>query len=124
MVKARAMALKAVVLGVPGNAEEQELLEEDLCHISCHGFFEKPWNLKMEEMVVELMGEKDNQWHGIVKQDPEKWTSMEWRKVYGISRQGEGMALRTDQFIDGKFSTHVNPKDRYAVSECKDVRAR
>ena len=45
MVKARAMALKAVVPGVPGNLKEGELLEEDLCRIGCHGFLEKPWNL-------------------------------------------------------------------------------
>ena len=34
------------------------------------------------------------------------------------------MALRTDCFIFSKFSTKVNPKDGYAVSKCKDVRAR
>ena len=34
------------------------------------------------------------------------------------------MAFRTDRFIDGKFSTCVNPKDGYTVLECKDVRAR
>ena len=34
------------------------------------------------------------------------------------------MALRTDQFIEGKFSARVNPKDEFAVIECKDVRAR
>ena len=34
------------------------------------------------------------------------------------------MASRTDQFIDGMFSGHVNPKDGYAVVDCKDPRAR
>ena len=34
------------------------------------------------------------------------------------------MASQTDRFIDGKFSTNVNPKDGYAIFECKDVRAR
>ena len=46
-MKTGAMALKAVVPRVLGNLEEWELLEEDLCRIDCHGFFEKPWNLKM-----------------------------------------------------------------------------
>ena len=72
MVKAGAMALKAVVLGVLVNIEERELLEEDLHCISYHGFLEKPWNLKMEGMVVELMGAKDNWWLGTIKQAPEK----------------------------------------------------
>ena len=34
------------------------------------------------------------------------------------------MASRTDQFIDGKFSGRVNPKDGYAVADCKEARAR
>ena len=78
----------------------------------------------MEEMVAELLGYKDNRWLGTVRQAPEKWTAKEWRKVYGFAREGEGMASRTDRFIDEKFSARVNPKDGYAVSEFKETRAR
>ena len=73
---------------------------------------------------MELLGEKDNRWHGTVRQALEKWTTKEWRKVYGFTREGEGMASRTDRFIDGKFSEQVNPKDRYAVIDCKEPRSR
>ena len=34
------------------------------------------------------------------------------------------MASRTNRFIDGKFSGRVNPKDGYAVVDCKEPRAR
>ena len=34
------------------------------------------------------------------------------------------MASRMDRFIDGKFSALVNPKDGFAVAECKEARAR
>ena len=34
------------------------------------------------------------------------------------------MALRKDWFIDGKFFARVNPKDGFAILECKDNRAR
>ena len=34
------------------------------------------------------------------------------------------MASRTDRFIDGRFSGRVNPKDGYAVVDCKEPRAR
>ena len=78
----------------------------------------------MEDMVVELLGDKDNHWHGTVRQAPEKWTAKEWRKVYGFGRGGEGMASRTDRFIDGTFSGCVNPKDGYAVVDCKDPRVK
>ena len=124
MVKARAMGLKAVVSGIPKSAKDYELLEEDLRRIGCLGFMGKPWGLRMEDLVLELLGEKDNRWHGTVRQAPEKWTAKEWRKVYGFARKGEGMASRTDRFIDGKFSRRVNPKDRYAVVDCKEPRAR
>ena len=74
--------------------------------------------------MVELLGDKDNCWHGTVHQASEKWTAKEWRKVYGFGRGGEGMASRTDWFIDGMFSARVNPKDGYAVVDCKDPRAK
>ena len=124
MVKVGVMALKAVVPGIPKSAKDRELLEEDLRRIRCHGLMEKPWGLRMEDLVVELLSEKDNRWHGTVRQAPEKWTAKEWRKVYGFAREGEGMASQTDQFIDNKFSGRVNPKDGYAVVDCKEPRAR
>ena len=77
----------------------------------------------MEDMVVELLGNKNNRWEGTMRQAPEKWTAKEWRKVYGFAREGEGMASRTNRFIDGKFSGRVNPKDGYAVVDCKEPRA-
>ena len=124
MVKAGAMALKAVFPGVPKSVKDQELLEEDLRRIRCHGFLDRPWGLLMEDMVVELLGDKNNRWHGTVCQAPEKWTAKEWRKVYGFERGGEGMASRMDRFIDSMFSGRVNPKDGYAVVDCKDPRAK
>ena len=72
MVKAGAIALKAVVPGIPKSARDRELLEEDLQQIGCHGFMGKPWGLRMEDMVVELLGDKDNRWHGTVRQASEK----------------------------------------------------
>ena len=124
MVKAGAMALKAIVPGMPKSVKDRELLEEDLRRIGCHGFIGKPWGLRMEDLVAELLGDKDNWWDGTMRQAPERWTVKEWRKVYGFGREGEGMASRTDRFIDGMFSGRVNPKDGYAVADCKDPRVK
>ena len=74
MVKAGAMALKAVVSGMPKSMKDRELLEEDLQRIGCHGFIGKSWGLRMEDMVAELLRDKDNRWDGTVRQAPEKWT--------------------------------------------------
>ena len=73
---------------------------------------------------MELLGDKDNRWHGIVPQAPEKWTAKEWHKVYGFGRGEEGMASWTDRFIDGMFSGRVNSKDGYGVVDCKDPRVK
>ena len=118
------MALKAVVPGVPKSVRDREFLEENLQRIGCHGFMRRPWRLQMEDMVVELLGDKDNRWEGTVHQAPERWTVKEWWKVYGFARGGEGMSSWTDQFIDGRFSGRVNPKDGYAVVDCKEPRTR
>ena len=71
---------------------------------------------------MELLGDKDNRWEGTVRQAPERWMVKEWRNVYGFARGGEGMASRTDRFIDGMFSDRVNSKDGYAVVDYKDPR--
>ena len=73
---------------------------------------------------MELLGDKDNRWHGIVRQALKKWNAKEWRKIYGFAQEGEGMASRIDRFIDGKFSRRVNPKDGYAVVDCKEPKTR
>ena len=124
MVKAGAMALTAVVPGIPKSVRDRDLLEKDLRRIGCHGFMGKPWGLRMEDVVVEFLGDKDNRWDGTVCQALEKWTAKEWRKVYGFAREGKGMASRTDRFIDGMFSGRVNPKDGYAVVDCKDPKVK
>ena len=124
MVNAGAMALKAVVPGIPKSMRDRELLEEDLQRIGCHGCMGRPWGLRMEDMVVELLGDKDNRWEGTVRQAPERWRVKEWRKVYGFARGGEGMASRTHRFIDGMFSGRANPKDGHAIVDCKEPRTR
>ena len=67
MVKVGAIMLKAVVLGILGNAKERKLLEEYLHCIGCQWLLEKPWNLQVDDMVVELMEEKDNRWNRTIR---------------------------------------------------------
>ena len=77
MVKAGAMVLKAVVPGMPKSVKDRELLEEDLRRIGCYGFIGKPWGLRMEDLVAELLEDKDNRWDGTVHQALERWTAKE-----------------------------------------------
>ena len=119
-----AVTLRMAVLRVLSGSRERALLEEDLWQIGCNGLMEQPWCLKAEKMVVELCSMKTNEWDGILKQELEHWTSNIWRKVYRFSRGEERMASRTNKYTDGKFSNQINPKDGFAILECKDIRAK
>ena len=61
---------------------------------------------------------------GHIEGEPERWTSSVWWKVYRFPRGEEGLAPRTDKFIDGKFFIWVNLNDGFTISKCKGVRAR
>ena len=47
-----------------------------------------------------------------------------WKEAYGFLVGGKGFASRTDKFIGGKFRNPVNPKDGFAIADCKDARAK
>ena len=124
MAKLLAMALKAVMLVISRRAKEKAMLEEEIRLMGCHGVMERPWCLKYEKIVVELLTDQDNRWTRTVRQDLDKWTTTAWRKVYNFPIRGEGMAMRIKKYVDGKFKNPVSPKDRYVVLDCKDVKAK
>ncbi len=55
---------------------------------------------------------------------PLLWMEEVWRLVYSFRLGGFGMANRKDDFVRGKFEGAVNPKDGYAIEDCKDERNR
>ena len=89
MVKARAMVLKAVVRGIPKGAKDWELLEEDLRRIECHGLMGKPWGLQMEDLVVELLEEKDNRWHGTVRRPQRNGQQRSGKRCTGLQEKAK-----------------------------------
>ena len=99
-------------------------LEEDLERIGCAGLLNKPWNIKDEGLVRELVEGARNQFDHTVRGKPEKWTALVWREAYGFKPEGYGWASRTDKYIIGQFSKSVNPKDGYAISDCEDFCAK
>ena len=60
MAKLPTVALKAVVPVIPKGEKEQAMLEEDLRLMGCHSLMERPWCLKYEKIVVELLSSRDN----------------------------------------------------------------
>ena len=43
-----------------------------------------------------------------------------WAEVYNFPKEGRGLVSRTDKYVNGKFSTPINPKDGHAVADCID----
>ena len=124
MARQLSVSLKAVVLVIPSGAEEKAMLEKDLRQMGCHRLMEWLWYLKYERIVVELQQKQDNRWMKTLRQDPDKWTAAIWHKVYNFSICGKGMATRGEKYVEGKFTHPPHPKDGYALSDCKDLRAK
>ena len=118
------ISFKALAPVVPKTLTARWELEEDLERIGCAGLLNKPWNVKDEGLVRELVEGAPNQFDYTVRCKPEKWTAVVWREAYGFKPEGYGWASRTDKYIVGQFKKSVNPKDGYAVSDYKDFRAK
>ena len=80
--------------------------------------------LRSEAMVQEFLQACSNEWEGTIRQNPERWTADVWMEVYSFQKKGRTLVGRTNKYIDGKFSTSINPKDGHAVSDCVDPRER
>ena len=116
--------LRSVVSAIPKEPGERAYLEEDRTRIGCIGLLNKPWTVMEEKMVRELIVGAPNQYGGTIRAWPETWDAGRWREAYGFSARGEGFASKTDKFIGGKFRNAANPKDGFAIADCKDSRAK
>ena len=118
------LILRSVVLAIPKEPGERAYLEEDLTRIGCIGLLNKPWTVKEEKMVRELIVGAPNQYEGTIRARPETYDAGRWNEAYGFSAGGDGFASRTDKFIGGKFRNAANPKDGFAIANCEDSRAK
>ena len=111
------LILRSVVPAIPKEPGERAYLEEDLTRIGCIGLLNKPWMVKEEKMVRELIVGAPNQYEGTIRARPKTWDPGRWREAYGFSAGGEGFASRTDKFIGGKFWNAANPKDGFTIAD-------
>ena len=109
---------------IPKTPIARRELEEDLMRIGCVGLLNKPWNIKDEGLVRELVEGAPKQFDHTVRCKSEKWTALVWREIYGFKPETYGWTSRTDKYIVGQFSKSVNPKDGYTVNDCDDVLAK
>jgi hypothetical protein len=90
--------------------------------MGCSGFLEKPWGFKDDRIVRELLDGVSNEFENSIRAQPVKWTEETWREVYRFGKGGAGLAGRKDEFVKGCFKDLPNPKDGYAIEDCKDPR--
>ena len=95
-------------------------MEEDVECIRCVSLLNKPWSLKDEGLVRELLLGVPNQFDFTMRDKPERWTALAWREKYRFELEGYRWASRTDKYIVGQFQNLINPKDGFAVGDCED----
>ena len=69
------LMLRSVVPAIPRKTGERAHLEEDLTRIGCIGLMSKPWLVKDEKMVRELITGAPNQYERTVRGRPESWNT-------------------------------------------------
>jgi hypothetical protein len=115
---------RKVVPEVPRSEMERGELLEDFQTMGCSGLLEKPWGLKDDRIVRELLDGFSNEFEYSIQASPIQWTEECWREVYNFSKGGGGMAGRKDEYVKDCFQALPSPKDGYAIEDCTDVRHR
>ena len=91
----------------------------------CSELLERPWALKREELVRELVQpERPNIFDGTVRDRPQLWTADLWKETYEFWSGGAGLSNQMDGYIEGRFMHQVDPKDGYVVGDCRNGRQR
>ena len=104
---------------IPENPLELVELKEDLRRMRCAGLLERPWALKREELVRELVqSERPNIFNGTIRERPQLWTAELWRDTYEFPSYGAGLSNWMDGYIEGRLMHQVDLKDGYAVGDC------
>ena len=125
MAPPRAISLRNVTPSIPENPIHLEELKQDLARMRCEGLLDRPWTLKREQLVQEmLLPERPNMFDTTVRDRPQLWTADLWRQTYRFPRGGSGLSNRTEGHHEGRFMHQVDPKDGYSVSDCRVDRHR
>ena len=119
MISARALSPV-----IPTSLLDRQQLQEDLSRMGCLGLYERPWSLKSDEMVQELVSGPPNQFEKTLRGHPPDWTADMWADVYGCAKSGHGLGSRKDKQVHEMFHHGISSKDGFSVSDCKNARHR
>ena len=121
----RVISLRNVTPSIPENPIHLEELKQDLARMRCEGLLNRPWALKKEQLVQEMLQpERPNIFDGTIRDRPQLWIADLWRDTYRFPRGGLGLANRMEGHHEGRFMHQVDSKDGYSVSDCRVDRHR
>ena len=121
----RVISLRTVTPSIPENPVELTKLKEELRRMRCDGLLERPWALKREELVRELVQpECPNIFDGTIRDRPQMWTAELLKNTYNFLSGGARLSNRMDSYIEGRFIHQVDPKDGYSMGDCRNSRQR
>ena len=116
----REISLRNITPSIPENPIHLDELKQDLARLRCEGLLERPWLLKREQLVQEMVQpEWPNIFDGMIQDRPQLWMADLWRDTYRFLRGGSGLSNRMEGHHEGRFIYQVNPKDGYSVGDCR-----
>ena len=117
--------LRNVTPSIPENPIQLEELRQDLVQMRCVGLLERPWMLKREELVREMVQpERPNIFDGTIRDRLQLWTADLWCDTYNFPSGGSGLSNCMEGHHEGCFMHQVDPKDGYSVGDCRNDRQR
>ena len=100
----RAISLRNVTPIIPENPIHLEELKQDLARMRCEGLLDRPWALKREQLVREMLQtERPNIFDGTIRDRPQLWTADLWHDTYRFPRGGSGLSNRMEGHHEGRF---------------------
>ena len=121
----RSISLRNVTPSISENPIHLDELKQDLVWMRCDGLLERPWALKREQLVWEMVQpERPNIFDETIRDRPQLWTANLWRDTYHFSREGSGLSNRMEGHHEGCFMHQVDPKDGYFMGDCRNDRQR
>ena len=89
---------------IPENPIELAEHKQDLVQMRCAGLLERPWALKREELVRELVQpECLNIFDRTIRDRPQLWTAEHWRDTYNFPSGGARLSNRMEGYTEGRF---------------------
>ena len=118
------IALKVLSPAIPSTEREMQELIDDLTPMRCKGLLSRPWLLRDEAMVRELVEGRDSRWDNSISCHPTQWTTDMWPDTYDFVQNGYGWATRTDKYIHDRFAGKIHINNGFVIDACKDRRER